>query len=142
MTQTVLRSFDEAAKLFEHVPPRPLQLRSPDLRKANRELGLALSEDEIEYLERAYRELGRDPTDAELTMFAQANSEHCRHKIFNADWIVDGARQPQSLFAMIRHTHAASPQGTVLAYSDNAAILEGRDAQRASSRSDGCVLRR
>ena len=129
MTQTVLRSFDQAAKLFEHVPPRPLQYIS-DIGKANRELGLALSDDEIEYLERAYRELGRDPTDAELTMFAQANSEHCRHKIFNADWIVDGARQPQSLFAMIRHTHAVSPQGTVVAYSDNAAILEGRPAQR------------
>ena len=129
MTQTVLRSFDEAAKLFEHVPPRPLQ-HVADIRKANRDLGLALSEDEIEYLERAYRRLGRDPTDVELTMFAQANSEHCRHKIFNADWIIDGARQPQSLFAMIRHTHAASPQGTVLAYSDNAAILEGRPASR------------
>jgi len=129
MTQTVLRSFDEAAKLFEHVPPRPLQYVS-DIKKANRDLGLALSEDEIEYLERAYRGLGRDPTDVELTMFAQANSEHCRHKIFNADWIIDGERQPQSLFSMIRHTHAVSPQGTVLAYSDNAAILEGRPAQR------------
>jgi phosphoribosylformylglycinamidine synthase len=129
MTQTVLRSFDEAGKLFEHVPPRPLQHVS-DIRRANRDLGLALSEDEIEYLERAYRSLGRDPTDAELTMFAQANSEHCRHKIFNADWIIDGVRQPQSLFAMIRHTHAAHPQGTVVAYSDNAAILEGRSAHR------------
>ncbi|HEV3009048.1 MAG TPA: phosphoribosylformylglycinamidine synthase, partial [Burkholderiales bacterium] len=129
MTQTVLRSFDEAAKLFEHVPPRPLQQVS-DIKNANRELGLALSDDEIEYLERAYRSLARDPTDAELTMFAQANSEHCRHKIFNADWIIDGVRQPQSLFAMIRHTHAVSPQGTVVAYSDNAAILEGRLAHR------------
>jgi phosphoribosylformylglycinamidine synthase len=129
MTQTVLRSFDEAAKLFEHVPPRPLQFIS-DIKKANRELGLALSDEEIEYLERAYREMGRDPTDAELTMFAQANSEHCRHKIFNADWIIDGARQPQSLFSMIRHTHAASPQGTVLAYADNSAILEGHQAAR------------
>ncbi len=129
MTQTVLRSFDDAARLFEHVPPRPLQFIS-DIRKANRELGLALSDDEIEYLERAYRAMGRDPSDAELTMFAQANSEHCRHKIFNADWIIDGAPQPQSLFAMIRHTHAVSPQGTVLAYSDNSAILEGHIAQR------------
>jgi phosphoribosylformylglycinamidine synthase len=129
MTQTVLRSFDDAGRLFEHVPPRPLQFVS-DIRKANRELGLALSEDEIEYLERAYRGLGREPTDAELTMFAQANSEHCRHKIFNADWIIDGARQPQSLFAMIRHTHAANPQGTVLAYADNSAILEGHEAVR------------
>jgi phosphoribosylformylglycinamidine synthase len=131
MTQTVLRSFDQAARLFEHVAPRELQfIKTSQLRQANVQLGLALSDDEIEYLERAYRSLGRDPTDAELTMFAQANSEHCRHKIFNADWIIDGARQPQSLFAMIRHTHAANPQGTVLAYADNAAILEGRSARR------------
>ena len=129
MTQTVLRSFDEADRLFEHVPPRPL-LYITDIRKANGELGLALSDDEIEYLERAYQAIGRDPTDAELTMFAQANSEHCRHKIFNADWIIDGARQPQSLFSMIRHTHAANPQGTVLAYADNSAILEGHAAAR------------
>ncbi|HEX2334791.1 MAG TPA: phosphoribosylformylglycinamidine synthase [Burkholderiales bacterium] len=138
MTQTVLRSLDEAEKLFERVPPRPLQtMRISDLREANRTLGLALSEDEIEYLERAYREMGRDPTDAELTMFAQANSEHCRHKIFNADWIIDGVRQPHTLFAMIRHTHAASPQGTVVAYSDNAAILEGRNARRFHPASGG-----
>jgi phosphoribosylformylglycinamidine synthase len=136
MTQTVLRSFDEAEKLFEHVAPRPLQF-IPDIGKANRELGLALSEDEIEYLERAYRALGREPTDAELTMFAQANSEHCRHKIFNADWIVDGARQPQSLFAMIRHTHAAHPQGTVVAYADNAAIIEGHVGNRFHPDRDG-----
>jgi phosphoribosylformylglycinamidine synthase len=131
MTQTVLRSFAEAEKLFERVPARPLgTVPAGELRHANARLGLALSDDEIEYLEAAFARLGRDPTDAELTMFAQANSEHCRHKIFNADWIIDGQRQPQSLFAMIRHTHAVSPQGTVLAYSDNAAILEGRDAQR------------
>jgi phosphoribosylformylglycinamidine synthase len=126
MTQTVLRSFDEVGKLFEQVPARPLQFIS-DIGKANRELGLALNDDEIEYLEQAYRAMGREPTDAELTMFAQANSEHCRHKIFNADWVIDGARQPQSLFAMIRHTHAANPQGTVLAYADNSAILEGHE---------------
>jgi phosphoribosylformylglycinamidine synthase len=131
MTQTVLRSFDEAAKLFEHVPPRGLQsVPIQKIADANQRLGLALSEDEIEYLEKAYRGLGRDPTDAELTMFAQANSEHCRHKIFNADWIVDGERQPQSLFSMIRHTHAVSPQGTVVAYADNAAIVEGAVAKR------------
>jgi phosphoribosylformylglycinamidine synthase len=131
MTETVFRSFDEAARLFEHVPPRPLQsVPLQELRQANRRLGLALAEDEIEYLEQAYAALGRDPTDAELTMFAQANSEHCRHKIFNADWIVDGERKDQSLFAMIRHTHAANPQGTVLAYADNSAILEGRMAHR------------
>ena len=131
MTETVLGSFDEASRLFEAVPPRPLgEIPLKEIFQANRSLGLALSDGEIEYLEQAYRRMGRDPTDAELTMFAQANSEHCRHKIFNADWIIDGERQPQSLFAMIRHTHAASPQGTVLAYADNAAIIEGREAQR------------
>jgi len=131
MTQTVLRSFEEVPRLFEHVSPRHLKsVPVSRLVEANRDLGLALSEDEIEYLERAYRGLGRDPTDAELTMFAQANSEHCRHKIFNADWIVDGKRQSQSLFAMIRHTHAVTPQGTVVAYADNAAVIEGGAAHR------------
>src|SRR2546425_1031333 len=131
MTETVLESFEDAARLFEHVAPRPLQLVPlPELAQANVRLGLALSEDELGYLEQAYRRLGRDPTDAELTMFAQANSEHCRHKIFNADWIVDGEKQPRSLFAMIRHTHAVHPSGTLVAYADNAAVLEGRVAQR------------
>ena len=131
MTETVLASLDEADQLFRHVPPRPLRVVPlSNVREANRELGLALSDAEIEYLERAYSALGRDPTDAELTMFAQANSEHCRHKIFNAEWIVDGERQPRSLFAMIRHTHAVAPQGTVLAYADNAAIMAGREAER------------
>ena len=131
MTESVLASFDEADGLFRHVAPRALgRVALQQLDEANARLGLALNEDEIDYLRAAYRSLGRDPTDAELTMFAQANSEHCRHKIFNADWIVDGEKKSQSLFAMIRHTHAASPQGTVLAYSDNAAIVEGSVAQR------------
>ncbi len=138
MTETVLGALEEAAQLFRHVPPRPLgRVPLARLETANRELGLALSGDEIEYLRDAYRALGRDPTDAELTMFAQANSEHCRHKIFNADWIVDGERQEHSLFAMIRATHAANPQGTVLAYSDNAAIMEGAVAQRFHPGADG-----
>ena len=133
MTEAVLASLDDAAQLFRHVAPRPLgRVPLAGLEEANRALGLALAADEIEYLREAYRALARDPTDAELTMFAQANSEHCRHKIFNAGWIVDGERKDRSLFAMIRHTHAASPQGTVLAYSDNAAILEGRQAKRFS----------
>jgi phosphoribosylformylglycinamidine synthase len=138
MTETVLGSLDEAARLFQHVPPRRL-VRVPlaDLGRANLRLGLALSEEELEYLRAAFAALGRDPTDAELTMFAQANSEHCRHKIFNADWIVDGARKEQSLFAMIRHTHAASPRGTVVAYADNAAVMEGRVAQRFFANSNG-----
>jgi phosphoribosylformylglycinamidine synthase len=131
MTETVLGSLEDAERLFRHVAPRPLE-RVPRgaLAEANREMGLALSEDEIEYLRAAFDALGRDPTDAELTMFAQANSEHCRHKIFNADWIIDGEKQPMSLFAMIRHTHAANPQGTIVAYADNAAVIEGRQAER------------
>jgi len=138
MTETVLGSLEAAAALFRHVPARPLaRVSRARLAEANRELGLALSADEIAYLRAAYDTLGRDPTDAELTMFAQANSEHCRHKIFNADWIVDGERQPQSLFAMIRQTHAAHPQGTVLAYADNAAIMEGRIAHRFFPNGDG-----
>jgi phosphoribosylformylglycinamidine synthase len=131
MTETVLRSPEEAAALFQHVPPRPLQsFPVAELEAVNAKLGLALAPDEIAYLREAYQRLGRKPTDAELTMFAQANSEHCRHKIFNADWIVDGRQMDRSLFAMIRNTHAVSPQGTVSAYSDNAAIMEGKEASR------------
>ncbi len=131
MTETVLGAFDEAEQLFRHVPPRPLaRVALGALEEANARLGLALSADEIAYLRAAFAQLGRDPTDAELTMFAQANSEHCRHKIFNADWIVDGEKQPHSLFAMIKHTHQVQPRGTVLAYADNAAIMEGRIARR------------
>src|SRR5690606_20821864 len=95
------------------------------LEQANRELGLALSEDEIDYLLEAFNGLGRNPTDVELMMFAQANSEHCRHKIFNAQWVIDGVQQGNTLFGMIRATHAAQPKGTVVAYSDNAAVMEG-----------------
>jgi phosphoribosylformylglycinamidine synthase len=93
--------------------------------KANVELGLALSDDEIDYLVKNFAALKRDPTDVELMMFAQANSEHCRHKIFNADWIIDGQKQPKSLFAMIRNTHAKNPQGVLSAYRDNASVIEG-----------------
>src|SRR6185295_2316233 len=131
MTETVLAAVEDADALFRHVAPRPLaHIARGALEEANRRLGLALSEDEVDYLRAAYDALGRDPTDAELTMFAQANSEHCRHKIFNADWILDGARAPFTLFGMIKSTHAANPQGTVLAYSDNAAIMQGRRALR------------
>jgi phosphoribosylformylglycinamidine synthase len=136
MTETVLAGPEEVAPLFQHVAPRPLARVDVQaggraaLERANRALGLALSEDEIDYLLDAYRRLARDPTDTELTMFAQANSEHCRHKIFNAEWIIDGARMEHSLFAMIRHTHAVAPQGTVVAYADNAAVMEGRVVQR------------
>ncbi|MEJ2535175.1 MAG: phosphoribosylformylglycinamidine synthase, partial [Gammaproteobacteria bacterium] len=133
MTQAVLRRFTDAAALFAQSRPRPLE-RIPATRealgRANRELGLALADEEIDYLVSAYRELGRDPSDAELMMFAQANSEHCRHKIFNADWSVDGEPQPLSLFDMIRHTHARSPDGVLSAYHDNAAVIEGWTAER------------
>lgn len=97
---------------------------------ANGEFGLALSDDEIDYLVDNFRKLGRNPSDVELMMFAQANSEHCRHKIFNAQFTVDGVAQPQSLFGMIRHTEKTSPQHTVVAYNDNAAVMEGHRVQR------------
>ena len=101
--------------------------------EANTALGLALSEDEIEYLQNAYEQLERDPTDVELMMFAQANSEHCRHKIFNADWVVDGSPQLKSLFAMIRNTYQQiNGQGILSAYSDNAAVIEGHSVVRLS----------
>lgn len=100
------------------------------LEKANVELGLALNEDEIQYLIDAFTKLNRNPTDVELMMFAQANSEHCRHKIFNASWTIDGEKKDKSLFSMIRETHKAHPEGTIVAYSDNAAIFEGGDTAR------------
>jgi phosphoribosylformylglycinamidine synthase len=130
MTEVALFEFEAATQLFEHSQPRPLR-RVPlgagraALERANRELGLALSVDEIDYLLEAFGRIGRDPTDVELMMFAQANSEHCRHKIFNADWIIDGERRDKSLFAMIRNTHARAPQGVLSAYRDNAAVIEG-----------------
>ncbi|MFA7503871.1 MAG: phosphoribosylformylglycinamidine synthase [Burkholderiaceae bacterium] len=139
MTETALLERPDPARLFDSVPGRPMQriallTRGRDaLAEANRSLGLALSEDEIDYLVDAFGRLGRDPSDVELMMFAQANSEHCRHKIFNADWVLDGEPMEQSLFGMIRATHAAHPQGTIVAYSDNAAVLEGRETQRFHS---------
>ncbi|MCL2872920.1 MAG: phosphoribosylformylglycinamidine synthase [Betaproteobacteria bacterium] len=131
MVETALDDLGEATRLFEHHAPKPLasisllQRGRVALEEANTALGLALADDEIDYLAERFQALGRNPTDVELTMFAQANSEHCRHKIFNAQWIIDGVPQSQSLFAMIRETHKAHPQGTVVAYSDNAAVMEG-----------------
>jgi len=136
MTEMPLWDFADAARLFEHHAPRPAArialAGDPQraLREADRRLGLALAEDEIDYLALGYATLGRDPTDVELMMFAQANSEHCRHKIFNADWIVDGERQPKTLFAMIRNTHAHNPHGVLSAYRDNAAVIEGWAGKR------------
>jgi len=117
--------------LFEPRPAAGLaQVSRLALDQANRGLGLALSQEELDYLQAAYDRLGRDPTDVELLMFAQANSEHCRHKIFNASFTIDGEAQANSLFSMIRHTHGVTPQHTLSAYSDNAAVLEGADAVR------------
>ncbi len=131
MTESWLRREPSAADLFGAGAPRPLvRIDAAALAQANQSLGLALSDDEIAYLRDSYADLGRAPTDAELMMFAQANSEHCRHKVFNATWTLDGVDQPRSLFAMIRNTHAVTPDGTLSAYSDNAAVIEGHDAAR------------
>ena len=126
MTQSLLDTREDAARLFARLAPGPVErIALATLPEANVRLGLALSEDEIEYLQQRYAELGRDPSDAELMMFAQANSEHCRHKIFNADFVVDGVVQTRSLFGMIRHTEAVAGEGTVVAYKDNASVMVG-----------------
>ncbi len=131
MVETWLDTLPAAPLLFGSHPARPLvTIALADLEAANRDLGLALNTDEIDYLREGYAALARDPSDAELMMFAQANSEHCRHKVFNASWTLDGAAQSHSLFAMIRNTHAVTPQGTLSAYSDNAAVIEGHAGQR------------
>jgi len=136
MTESVLDRPSDAPRLFEHPAPRSLGRVTlggdgrAALAQANLALGLALSPDEIDYLVDAYRTMGRDPTDVELMMFAQANSEHCRHKIFNADFVIDGEKQAQSLFQMIRRTTEASPGGVLSAYRDNAAVVEGVVAGR------------
>jgi phosphoribosylformylglycinamidine synthase len=142
MTESVLTTRDQIPALFaekqgvpmEHVDV--LQGGRQALETANRTFGLALSDDEIDYLVAAFRTLQRNPTDVELMMFAQANSEHCRHKIFNAEFIVDGLRQDHSLFQMIRNTHRLAPQHTVIAYSDNAAVMEGGTVERWQPSSD------
>ncbi len=137
MTESVLAGFAEAGELFRHFAPKPLatvdvlQGGKTALVDANGSLGLALSDDEIDYLLDIFTKAGRNPTDVELMMFAQANSEHCRHKIFNASWVIDGAEaKDKTLFGMIRETHAAAPQGTIMAYADNASIIEGATIQR------------
>jgi len=136
MTETVVGASFNPEVLFRSLPGKPMETVAVTSRgkaallEANSKLGLALSDDEIDYLTQAFTDLGRDPTDVELMMFAQANSEHCRHKIFNAQWVIDGQPEGKTLFGMIRETHAAQPLGTVVAYSDNAAIMEGGLAQR------------
>ncbi len=143
MTESVLPSLDAADALFHHYAPQPLSTVDvlaggrAALETANVELGLALSEDEIDYLVENFVHMGRNPTDVELMMFAQANSEHCRHKIFNAEWVIDARPMDKSLFGMIRETHQAHPQGTVVAYSDNASVIEGAVVDRLYPDADG-----
>ena len=143
MTEVVFAAMEDADQLFQRFEPKPLKTVDihgggvAALEKANRELGLALSEDEIAYLVENFTRMGRNPTDVELMMFAQANSEHCRHKIFNADWVIDGEVKDISLFGMIRTTHAKYPEGTVVAYSDNSSIIEGARVARFYPAVDG-----
>ncbi len=136
MTESVLPDFRTASKLFHHLESETFSTvdvlggGKEALVKANTEMGLALSADEIDYLVENYQALQRNPSDVELMMFAQANSEHCRHKIFNADFILNGEKQPKSLFGMIRDTHNAHPEGTVVAYKDNSSVIEGATIER------------
>ncbi|KMK07665.1 phosphoribosylformylglycinamidine synthase [Pluralibacter gergoviae] len=143
MMESVFGSLQEAENLFAHHQPAPVasvdmlgQGRSA-LEEANRRLGLALAEDEIDYLLDAFTTLNRNPNDIELYMFAQANSEHCRHKIFNADWVIDGEQQPKSLFKMIKNTFEKTPDHVLSAYKDNAAVMEGSDVGRFFADRDG-----
>ncbi|CNB72045.1 phosphoribosylformylglycinamidine synthase [Yersinia pseudotuberculosis] len=136
MMETVFTDLQQAEQLFSHHQPAPVQRvdilgqgRSA-LEQANIKLGLALAQDEIDYLLTAFTGLGRNPTDIELYMFAQANSEHCRHKIFNADWVIDGVAQPKTLFKMIKNTFEHTPDYVLSAYKDNAAVMEGSQVGR------------
>ncbi len=143
MTETVLFDGDDLSRLFTHHEPRPLAMVDilsdgrEALAAANHEMGLALAEDEVDYLLDNFKRMKRNPTDAELMMFAQANSEHCRHKIFNADWVIDGQMRERSLFSMICHTHEGHPEGTLVAYSDNSSVIEGGMARRFYPAADG-----
>ena len=135
MTEMALFASADAAQLFEQSAPQPLTQvplagGRAALTAADRRLGLALSAHEMDYLLESFARLGRDPTDVELMMFAQANSEHCRHKIFNAHWVIDGKARAETLFGMIRHTHERHPQGVLSAYRDNAAVMEGSSGVR------------
>ncbi|MEM7055261.1 MAG: phosphoribosylformylglycinamidine synthase, partial [Pseudomonadota bacterium] len=139
MTEALVEDLTHLHHWFEPLPPAELvevELGASPMQRlqaTNEAMGLALNKEEMQYLVDAYASLGRNPTDAELMMFAQANSEHCRHKIFNADWRVDGEDLPHSLFGMIRQTHAATPDGVIVAYDDNAAVLSGYQGTFLSS---------
>lgn len=136
MRESVVRQLDEAKELFVWGAPQPMTTvplvtqGKEALARANDELGLAMAPDEIDYLYDNFSKMGRDPSDVELMMFAQANSEHCRHKIFNASWTIDGKEEQLSLFAMIRNTHKLTPDYVLSAYKDNAAVMEGPVGER------------
>jgi phosphoribosylformylglycinamidine synthase len=143
MTEAVFGSLEDAERLYHQDQPAPLATvdvlggGKAALQAANSAMGLALSPDEVDYLVENFTRIGRNPTDVELMMFAQANSEHCRHKIFNADWVIDGVEQAKSLFGMIRNTHQLHPGKTVVAYSDNASIVQGETTRRFYPQADG-----
>ncbi|MDP5116345.1 MAG: phosphoribosylformylglycinamidine synthase [Burkholderiaceae bacterium] len=147
MTETVWSDMQQAQALFQALPAQDLHFVDIQtqgrtaLVQANTDGGLALADDEIDYLLEAFTKMGRNPSDAELMMFAQANSEHCRHKIFNASFSINGEAQSHSLFGMIRHTHATSPQHTVVAYSDNAAIMKGHTVEKFAAPLTGFMPR-
>lgn len=136
MTESVLTSFDQTKELFKEGKPKSLNIYNildgskKDLQSANKQLGRALEDDEVDYLYQEYTDLGRNPTDVELMMFAAVNSEHCRHKIFNANWVIDNKRQPISLFKMIKNTYKHNSQNILSAYTDNAAVMVGPQAGR------------
>ncbi|MGB0361004.1 MAG: phosphoribosylformylglycinamidine synthase, partial [Endozoicomonas sp.] len=142
MTQAVFRTEDDVPRLFTVSEPAPittvavLERGRKELIIANQSLGLALADDEIDYLVESYQKLKRNPTDVELMMFAQANSEHCRHKIFNASWSIDGEEQDLSLFKMIRNTHSMHSEGVLSAYKDNASVIEGFHSRRFYPKAD------
>ncbi|MGE0499175.1 MAG: phosphoribosylformylglycinamidine synthase [Ramlibacter sp.] len=143
MTESVMFERAQALGLFTELQPAPMEQVDllgggrAALEAANSRFGLALADDEMDYLVTAFTGLARNPTDVELMMFAQANSEHCRHKIFNASFTIDGVAQDKSMFGMIRHTHQTSPQHTVVAYSDNASVMEGSSIERFMAKSAG-----
>ncbi len=136
MTESVFNKIEDAAALFSETEPKPLNSidilgeGKAALVKANSEFGFALSDEEIDYLTDAFIKMGRNPHDIELMMFAQANSEHCRHKIFGSEWTIDGEKQPLSLFQMIKNTYKESPTDVLSAYKDNASVIVGFDTQR------------
>jgi len=142
MTESVFNHIDDAAALFVETAPKPLNSidilgqGKAALVKANSEFGFALSDEEIDYLTEAFNKLGRNPHDIELMMFAQANSEHCRHKIFGSEWTIDGEKQPLSLFQMIKNTYKESPTDVLSAYKDNASVIVGFDTQRFYPKKD------